>query len=40
VYKTRRKVSKKTSKTYDGSRPAKKLVATLEQIGQYNEETK
>ena len=39
VYKIRRKVSKRTAKTYDGSRPAKKLVASLEQIGKYNEET-
>ena len=39
VYKTRRKVSKRTSKTYDGSRPSRKLVASLEQIGQYNENT-
>ena len=39
VYKMRRKVSKRTSKTWDGSRPAKKLVASLEPIGQYNAET-
>ena len=39
TYQVRNVVSKRTSQGYNGSRPSKKLVATLEPIGNYNEET-